>query len=229
VSQDKQRQPDQQSLLAAHKAQARRARRAALKALQQLAQSPQWQKIRRAWRDAQERGLIPKIPEEIKERLRNEPEEQRNARLDAIWRRMRVESEEERNARLDAEWQQMQAESEEERNARLDERWRQLQEERERELRAEKAASKTAREEAKSADRSVKRRPGGQFIEFPHLSEVLNKDLRNALVKKPDLLLEEQVGIVIKGLGKRGTKVDESKHRRTIERRIKDWHVEKSR
>src|SRR5262249_6341968 len=111
VTQDKQRRSDRQSLIKAHAAQARRARRAALKVLKEFAQSPRGQAIRRAWRDAQERGLVSHIPAEVEEKLaslRNETKAARNARLDEQWRRMQAESEEDRNARLDERWRELQ-------------------------------------------------------------------------------------------------------------------------
>ena len=135
------------------------------------------------------------------------------------------EAEEERNARLDEQWRQMQAETEEERNTRLDARWRWMQEEEARE------AAEAAREAAKAAPVQVEpvqeadpavRKRGGPYIEFPHLKDVLNRDLRNKLVKNPGLRTKEQVGITIKGLRDRGVEVADTQSD-TIARRIRAW------
>jgi len=116
VTQDKRDGLDRQSLIRQADAQAARDCDAALRSLKKFGQSPAWREVRRsleAFRDAAERGLIPKVSaEKAKELLtpQDESKATRNARLDERWRRMQAESEEERNARLDEQWLALQDE-----------------------------------------------------------------------------------------------------------------------
>jgi len=73
----------------------------------------------------------------------------------------------------------------------------------------------------------VARKRGGQPIEFPHLEEVLDIDLQNALTKNPGLFFEKKVDTVIKGLRQRGVEVADEQDD-TIGRRIKAWQKKKN-